>query len=206
MPVHQRVIESDAQSFCASGVHVFAHQIATRALLRSVVIRELGVPQTEAFMMFSSHHHVLLPGSFGEASEIARRIGLGLELRCERHVLVDRYGLVLHRPLMTRASAVQAPMDEHAKLRRMPPLHALLAIGSDRRRLSHLFLGIEHVCRGLSCGYLLRGRWCCGLCAKRCGCKQRGARTLKPIAPIDALFLHSCFVLRRQFDSVHTFS
>ena len=43
VPVHQRIVESDAQAFGARRIHVFAHQIASRALLGRAVIRSACV-------------------------------------------------------------------------------------------------------------------------------------------------------------------
>src|SRR5882724_948433 len=75
VPVHQRVIETDAQAFGSRRVYVFLYQIAPGALLYGVVARQFCVPQAEAFMMLGGHHHVLLPRRLGQPSELAWSIG-----------------------------------------------------------------------------------------------------------------------------------
>src|SRR5690242_13500224 len=87
-------------------------------------------------MVLGGHHHVLLSGSFGETRKGTRRIRLWLEQLGKLHVLLDWDCLVFHGPLMPAMHAVQTPMDEHAELSCVPPLHTLLAIGGDRCRLA----------------------------------------------------------------------
>src|SRR5690349_21808720 len=101
MPVHERVIKPNSQTFGARCLYVFAYQIPPWTLLGCVVVRELRIPQAEALVMLGCHYHVLLSGSLGQSREVARRIWLGLELLRERHVFLNRDCLVLHRPFMT---------------------------------------------------------------------------------------------------------
>src|SRR5438270_6752385 len=115
MPVHQRVVEADAQSFCPRGVDEFAHQIASHRLLWRAVVGELGVEMTETFVMLRCHHHVLLSRLLGQSRPVAGGVRLGIEVLREYFVLRDGYAFYFHRPLMATNNAVQSPVDEHTE-------------------------------------------------------------------------------------------
>ena len=78
-------------------------------------------------MVFGGHHHVLLPGLFGELRPVARGIGFGLELFCEKLVFFNRNRFVFHGPFVAAQNAVESPVNEHAESGVAPPLHALRA-------------------------------------------------------------------------------
>ena len=80
VPVHQGIVEANAQSFGARGLHILADQIPARTLLGRAVVSQLCVEIAEAFMVLGGHHHVFLPGLPGELRPLARGVGLGLEL------------------------------------------------------------------------------------------------------------------------------
>src|SRR2546425_9343529 len=83
-----------------------------------------------------------------------------MEVRRQLFVFAYRNAFVLHHPFVTAERAVQAPVDEHAKLRFVPPLHAPLAIfdrGSCRRTV---------VCRPL----LPQGKISFGRRSRECAC------------------------------------
>src|SRR5262249_18349003 len=63
MPVHQRVVEADTQTFGTGCIHKFTYQIAAWTLFSCAVIGELGVPHAETFMVLGGHHHVFLSGA-----------------------------------------------------------------------------------------------------------------------------------------------
>src|SRR2546429_3578082 len=57
VPVHQRIIKTDAQAFAASSIHIFADEIAARSLLWRAIIRGFGIEVAEAFMVLGGHDH-----------------------------------------------------------------------------------------------------------------------------------------------------
>ena len=128
MPIHQRIVESKTQAFRARGLDVFADQIASRSLLGRAIIGELGVEVTETFVMLRGHHHVLHAGAPGQLGPRARGIWNWFELRRQLFILGHGNAFVLHHPLVTAKRAVESPVNEHAELRFVPPLHPSLAI------------------------------------------------------------------------------
>src|SRR6266478_1160997 len=174
VPIHQGIVKAEAQAFGARGFDVFTNEIAAGSLFWSAVVGELGVKVAEAFVMLGSHHHVFLPGLFGEPGPSTRGIWFRLEALGE--LLVFGYGnaFVFHHPFVAAEHAVQAPMDEHAKSRFVPPLHAASAVGVFRggafRRLR------------------LRRCWCCFGGGGESEKRRSGAD--QPITPRDAIRLH----------------
>ena len=132
MPIHQRIIETDAQTFGARGIDILAHQITTGSLLGRTIVGQLRIEIAEAFMMLGRHHHVLHARAFGQLRPRARGVWDGLEIRRQLLVFTDRDAFVFHHPFVTAERAVEAPVNKHAKLRFVPPLHAARAI-FDRR-------------------------------------------------------------------------
>src|SRR5258708_33306425 len=98
--------------------------------------------------MLRSHHHVLLPCLFGELGPGARGIGLRLETFGEWLVIAYGNALVFHHPFVAAEHAVQAPVDEHAESRLVPPLHAARAV-SAFPRAAFLCLLLRGSCRPL---------------------------------------------------------
>ncbi len=113
------------QAELAAGLDVLAHQVAARAALDGVVVGLLRVPQAEALVVLGGHHHVLHAGLLGQARPLARRARLGLPRVGQLLVLRDRDALAVHHPLVAAELRVQAPVDEHAEPRLVPPAHAL---------------------------------------------------------------------------------
>ena len=72
MPVHQRIIEADAQAFGPRRFDIFADHIALGTELDGIVVGELGVPVAEAFMMLGGQHHVFHARRLGELGPFAR--------------------------------------------------------------------------------------------------------------------------------------
>ena len=143
MPVHQRVVEADAQAFGASRLDVLLHQVAPAGLFRRAIIRVFRIEQAETLVVLGGHHHVLLPGAFGEPRPLPGDVRLRVEALGELHVLGKRNRLLLQHPLAAAQHAVQAPVNEHAELSLMPPLHAAFAvrIAGQRPRLGGGGLG-----------------------------------------------------------------
>ena len=79
--------------------------------------------------MLRRHHHVLLPGTASQPRPIARGVRLGLELIRELFILADRDALILHHPLVATKHTVESPVNEHAELGLVPPLHPARAVG-----------------------------------------------------------------------------
>ena len=131
MPVHQGIVETHAESLGTSRLHVFRHQVASRALLRRAVIRQLRIPIAETLVVFSRQHHVFLAGLLGEFCPGAGSIRFGLKLLGELFVFGNGNALLLHRPFVVAVNAVQTPVNEHAEPGRVPPLHAALAVCHD---------------------------------------------------------------------------
>src|SRR5262249_48357915 len=128
MPVHQRVVEPNAQPLSSRGFQILTDQIASGTLLCGAIVRQLCVPQTEALVMLGGHHHVFLSGAASQSCPVARGIGLWSEVLCQQLILSDGNAFVLHRPFMLADPAVKAPVDEHSEARLMPPLHAPRAV------------------------------------------------------------------------------
>src|SRR5678815_549080 len=83
-------------------------------------------------MVLRGHHHVFHSGSARELCPRSRCVWLGLELVSVWLVFLRRDSFVFHHPLVTTKRAVEAPVNEHAKLRFMPPLHPAGAIRNSR--------------------------------------------------------------------------
>src|SRR6267154_5613347 len=133
MPIHQRIVKAETQAFRASSFDVFMNEIAAGALLCRAVVGELGVEVAETLVMLGSQHHIFLAGLFGKLGPGASGIWFGLESLGELLVIGDGNAFVLHDPFVTAEHAVQAPMNEHAEARFVPPLHAASAVGILRR-------------------------------------------------------------------------
>ena len=129
VPVHERVVEADAEAFGAGGFDELADEVAPGALLHGVVVGELGVPHAEAFVVLGGHHHVLLSGAFGEAGPLAGGVGFRREVLGEDFILRNGNALGFHDPLLVADDAVEAPVDEHAELGFAPPGEAAGAGG-----------------------------------------------------------------------------
>ncbi len=70
VPVHERVVEADAEAFGAGGIDKLADQVAAGTLLGGAVVGELGIPMAKALVMLGGHHHVLLAGRAWQALPI----------------------------------------------------------------------------------------------------------------------------------------
>ncbi len=171
VPIHQGIVKAEAQAFRAGGFDVFTNEIAAGSLFWGAVFGQLGVEVAEAFVMLGSHHHVFLPGLFGEPGPSTRGIWFRLEALGE--LLVFGYGnaFVFHHPFVAAEHAVQAPMDEHAKSRFVPPLHAASPVG--------VFRGGAFLCLRLH---------------RSCACfrgggqgKKRRSGANQPVTPRDAI-------------------
>src|SRR5205807_4136912 len=79
VPVHQRIIKTDAQAFTASGVHIFADEIAARSLPWRTIVRGFGVEVAEASMVLRGHDHVAHARFARELGPVACRKRLRLE-------------------------------------------------------------------------------------------------------------------------------
>src|SRR5260370_34559394 len=116
MPIHQRIVETDAHAFGSGSIDIFAHEIAARPLLWRTVVRGLGIEVAKAFVMLGGHHHVAHAGSARDLGPIAGGKGLGFELLCERRIFGNRNAFILHDPLMAAKHTVKPPVNEHANL------------------------------------------------------------------------------------------
>src|SRR5262249_19221180 len=128
MPIHQRIVETETQAFGPRRIDILTNEIASRPLFGRAVVSELRVEVAEPFVMLARHHHVFHTGALGELRPRARGIRDWFEVWGELLVLTDRDAFVLHHPLVATERAVKSPVNEHAELRFMPPLHAPLAI------------------------------------------------------------------------------
>src|SRR5579864_2688523 len=142
MPVHQRVVEANAQSFCPRGVDEFAHQIAACRLLRRAVVGELSVEITEAFVMLCRHHHVLLSRLLGQSRPVACGVRRWIEVLRQYFILRDGYAFHFHRPFMPADHAIESPVDEHAEFCFLPPLNSTLMTRRRSRPLRRLLCRI----------------------------------------------------------------
>ena len=94
----------------------------------------LGIEHGEAVVVLGGDDDVLHAGGLGQRDDVVRGEAGGVELRCERLVIRDGDGAVVHDPLadagdllaVPRAGGhgVESPVDEHAETRVAPPRHA----------------------------------------------------------------------------------
>src|SRR5437762_20603 len=141
VPIHKRVVKADPQALCSCSVHKLADEVATSSLPGCAVVGEFCVEVAETFMLLGRHHHILLPGLLRQSGPVTRGVWLGIEMLRKQFVLRYGYALHFHRPLMSPDYAVESPMDEHAELGFMPPLHPALVL----RRWSGLHLRFARV-------------------------------------------------------------
>src|SRR5262249_49534502 len=128
MPIHERVVEADAQPLRPRSFHIFTDEVAAGALFRSAIICQFRVPHAEALMMLRGHHHVLLSRPARQSCPVAGCVRFGCEMLCENFILSNRNAFVLHCPFVLADHTVESPVDEHAEARLMPPLHAARAV------------------------------------------------------------------------------
>ena|SRR5947207_10439788 len=169
MPVHERVVEADAQPFGSRSFDVFTDQISAGALPGSAIVRQLRVPQAEPLVMLGGHHHVLLSGAASQPRPVACGVGFRCEVLCQQLILSDGNALVFHCPFVLADYAVKSPVNEHSKTRLMPPLHATCAVSLTLRRLFRMCV------RNLS-GHSTRlavSETGCGDCAGSSECLQK---------------------------------
>src|SRR5689334_3306234 len=164
VPIHERVVEAEAQALATGRLDVLGDKIASSSLFRSAKVRELGVKEAKAFMVLASHHHVLHPGCFRELGPRPCCVRLRIEALRKLLVFGDRNALFFHRPFVPSEDAVEPKVDEHTETGFVPPLHAAIA-----------------VFHGGGCGSSSSR---CGLCAKAHSKRCRGhTRRLQYTAP-----------------------
>ena len=128
VPIHQRIVESEPQTFGACCIDILANEIPSRSLLRRAIFGEFCIEVTEAFVMLGGHDHVFHAGALGQLRPGASGIRNRLKFWRQPLVFADRNAFVLHYPLVTTERAVKAPVNEHSELRFVPPFHAALAV------------------------------------------------------------------------------
>ena len=129
VPIHQRIVETYAQTLGARRFHVFGHQVTSARLFGRAIVGQLGLKIAKALVMLGGHYHILLAGAFRELGPLPRGVGLGIEMLCEPLILSDGNSLHLHRPLVLTNKRIKSKMDEHAESSFVPPLHTPLAVG-----------------------------------------------------------------------------
>ena len=72
------------------------------------------------------------PACLASFAQSRAAFGFGLKFLGELLVFGHRNAFVFHGPFVAPERAVQAPVDEHAEARFVPPLHAAFAIGVAR--------------------------------------------------------------------------
>ena len=130
VPVDHRMIEADAQAFCAKRLDDLLHEIAVQHR-PGVVIADRGVVESEAVVVLRREHDVARAGGLRDTGPLASearlrreerdgalgvRIGVGLDALLDPlHPAGRRDGLTLP---CARKAGIQAPMHEHAEARR----------------------------------------------------------------------------------------
>src|SRR6185437_12456541 len=155
MPVHQRIIEANVQTFAAGCLVVLSNQVAPGRLFRSAIVRQFCIEVAEALMMFGGHYHVFHARLLGEFCPGARGMRLRVENFRELLVFGDRNPFLFHGPLVPSEHAVKPEMDEHSETRFVPPFHAAVAISDSGRGRP----GVLRLCKQ-GCGRYRRNRGC----------------------------------------------
>src|SRR5262249_22721516 len=140
VPIHERVVEADAQTLSTRSLDVFLDEIPPRTPFRRAIICRLRIEEAKTLVMLRRHHHVLHPSALRQLGPVAGRIRLGTEELCGLLVLGGWNAFHLHDPFMTSIHAVHTPVNEHSEFCRVPPSHAsfAIAIGCGPRCLSCL--------------------------------------------------------------------
>ena len=149
MPVHDRVVDAELQTFRLARIGQRLYQIFAAGGERDIpIIVHFRRPQAEAIVMFRGDANVFDPGGFHQAHPVARIILRWIPRLHERAVLGAGNFQVVLNPLRAAGDGlalpfagelrVQSPVNEHPKLRVPKPLHPRV------------------VCRD---GFLVRSNW-----------------------------------------------
>src|SRR5919108_1992015 len=101
VPIHQRVIKSDAQALATYCIHIFPDEVAARSLFWRTIVGGFSVEVAEAFMVLRGHDHVAHASFPRELGPIASGKRLRLELFGQTSVFRHRDAFVLHDPLVS---------------------------------------------------------------------------------------------------------
>ena len=125
MPIDDRIVETDLQPLGAAGLDVFLDEVAPERRVGDLVIRHLGIPHAETFVMLRGEDDILHPRLFCRLRPFARVEQIGIETG-EILFVVGFVGdvFVAPHPFMTRGHRVQSEMDEHAETVVLPPRQA----------------------------------------------------------------------------------
>ena len=125
VPVNQRVVQTDAQTFRTKRVHILPDDVLTIGRIRNLVVRVLGIPQAETLVMLRGQDDVLHARRLRDLRPRGGIVQVWVEL-LEIAVIVGlRNRLRLLHPLATRRRRIQSEVDEHPESALRPPRHFL---------------------------------------------------------------------------------
>src|SRR3569833_397007 len=116
VPVEQGVVEPDTQIFRAEGVDLRAEEVSTRRGGSGFIIREFGVPKTEAVVVLGRHDEVFHAGVRGGFCPGGGVIKVRVEVLEVASIVCLRVGAgPTFDPFATRREGVEAPVDEETE-------------------------------------------------------------------------------------------
>ncbi len=131
------MVKTNPHVHIAKRFHHGPEQVTTGGGVRGLVLRQLGVPQAEAFMMLGRHHKVLHAGPGGCRGPEFGIVEVGIE---PVEILLIRCGvdaLKVFQPFMPGPQGIEAPMDEEAETIMGEPCGIA---GGRLRQLRHLLI------------------------------------------------------------------
>jgi len=115
VPIEERVVEPDLESFGAEGVYKFTDEVASGGSVGGFEVGEFGIEEAKSFVVFGREDSVFLAGGLCEASPGAGVKAGRIELVEVGLVIVVGDAFLALDPFASGGDGVEAPVDEHAE-------------------------------------------------------------------------------------------
>jgi hypothetical protein len=126
MPVDHGVVEPDLQPLSTKRLDPFPEQVAPDRSIGRLVVRQLRVPQAEAFVVLTGQDCVAHPGRLGVACPLRGVVEVGVEVIEVGLIRLVGEALAKLDPLVTGRQRVESPVDEQAETCLCEPVRGCL--------------------------------------------------------------------------------
>ena len=124
LPVDERVVKPDAQTFRTKRFDVFTDEVAPGGRLGRSEIGQFAVEQTEALVMLGGEDSIFLPRTLCQPGPLTRIVQVGIELVEVNAIRLVRDQFPVANPFPAGRYRIQSPMDEHPEPRVDPPVRS----------------------------------------------------------------------------------
>ena len=129
MPVDERIVKTHFKAFFPESVYPHAQDVLSIRRVGGLVIREFGIEQAKALVVFRGDHCILHAGGFGHLRPGMRVEKVGIEIVEVLLIFFIGEPFVVFHPFVTGGQGIKPPMYEHAKPVVSPPGQTFVFMG-----------------------------------------------------------------------------